>query len=214
MRMRKCRTLRGGATTVYPPSTHDYLIEQAFPRLGEAYYRSAVKSGSRAVDVRFKLVPVTLIESNAPKHAMTPSTKVKELIDKGMSPEQAEKEARIWAKETARRFVDDAGVEARSYFLRAEGLKNPTRKRGLMTKSYQAFGRGAHTLMDNVSPAHNDFKVYSAPWNEPNVDLDPVRNASVKAGTFIAEMVQHGNEEGHEPSRAELQQTIYALHNF
>lgn len=214
-KMRKCRTLRCGARAVYPPSTHDYLIEQAFPRLA-AHLLDAIKKGSREVDARYGLIPVTLIESNAPKHAMTPGTKIVELMskDKNLSKDEAERLAREWARAQARKFVDANGERAKGIMQSVARMKNPKRRVALRITAYEAFGAGAHTLMDNVSPAHSDFKVFVGISNYPTRNLDPTIELLDKAATFLLDNWQHKQDENHEPSRDELSRVTSALRNF
>ena len=215
MRMRLCRALRGGNRTVYPPSTHDYLIELAFPQLADFPLRSSIKRGSREVDAKYRLLPVTLIETNAPQHAMTPYHRIVELIAGGESPERAVALAREWAKAKASRFVDECGERARDLFRRAEaGGVRVTRREALMIDSHREFGCGCHTIMDNVSPAHSDFQVYAAPYNTPRVLPDPIQNAIIKGVGFARALSQHNAEESHEVTGAEARQNVDRLRNF
>lgn len=195
----------------WPPPTHDDLLKDAFPRM-DKYELRAMQAGSRQVDALEGVVPVTLLERNAPEHAMTPYYKVREFEAKGMPHNEAVKEAQAWARKEARKFVDAQGEKAKELLRQSEQAPDPLRKRDLREAALYEFGKGAHTLMDNTSPAHRDFQVYKVPTK-----VVPTRNGPTEvadAGKFIKEGLAHVAEEAREPTRGEVEVTNKALRDY
>lgn len=126
--------------------THDFLVKEAFQGLtSREVYR--IQLGSRRVDTYFGSgkwhdIPITLIISEAPKHAMRPE---------GMTKAAAEQKALEWINAK----VNDAIRQQRTF--KEQGGK------GLSETALFSFGCGAHTLMDWTSPAHADFQEYKVP---------------------------------------------------
>ena len=134
---------------LWPPKTHDDIINVAFDVLDKTY-QEAIRTGSRRTDHESLTVP-TLLEENAPQHAMTPAKKVKEL--------KSVEKAQEWARGEAKRFVQGKMNQAQTDYQKA--IEGP--KQGLVywsTRAYEFFGEAMHTVMDNWSPAHRDFQVY------------------------------------------------------
>lgn len=174
-----------------------------------------MQNGSRDVDTKFgnPLAPKTLVEANAPQHAMTPGAMVRKVMhERRISYDEAVPIAREMAKAEAKKFVDDAGESAKMWLRKAEQTTSPANKYTYTMKAYFEFGRGAHTLMDNVSPAHSDFQVYDAPYFDYEVDI--ASGLPTNAGTFTADMWAHKQAEAGEPTPAELKRSTEALHNF
>lgn len=195
---------------VWTPENHDRLLEEAFPGLERGGGLLKMKHGSRSVDAKLGVLPITLIESQAPKHAMTPGYKVREFMRQGMSREQAVEKAREWAFGEAKSFVDSKGEEAKRLQVEYERQGGS----GLSPKALYVFGEGAHTLMDNTSPVHRGFQVY---------DLEEYLSGDgsvfdVGAGMdvigYAADMLRHKGEESHVPTAAETKETTEALHKY
>lgn len=134
---------------VWPATRHDFIITEAFDVLDKSN-QTAIQRGSRRTDHESFDVP-TLIEENAPQHAMTPAAKVREL--------KSVEKAREWARNEARKFLQQKLALAKTDHSKA--MEGP--KQGLVywsTRAYEFFGEAMHPVMDNWSPAHRDFQVY------------------------------------------------------
>lgn len=205
------------AVVAYPPRTHDALIQKAFPNLHPTSI-AAIQYGSRDTDTKYnnRALPVTLIESNAPKHAMTPGSKIKEFIAKGYKPEKAESEARTWAKAEAQKWIDSKGEEAKAYMRQAFQQRDPIEALKLENKAYEAFGHGAHTLMDNISPAHNDFQIFYGLNAGANLDVAPdlVTGVAMNLGLQTIDELSHVKGESHIPSELEINTSNEVLRNY
>lgn len=134
---------------VWSPTTHNIIIKEAFKIL-ENNYLEAIQRGSRRIDHESLTVP-TLLEENAPQHAMTPKKKVDEL--------KSVEKAKEWARNETKKFVKNKLNEAIIDYRKAiEGSKD-----GYiywLTRAYEFFGEAMHPVMDNWSPAHRDFQIY------------------------------------------------------
>ena len=126
----------------WPKGIHDELIRKAFPGLTRREI-SQIQSGSASVDVK-RGFPITLIESQAYKHSMTPGSYVREM---GSVPA-----AQAKAMAEAATFVATKTAEATQYQLA-----------GQSSKALFAIGEASHPVTDNTSPAHAGFQVYSIP---------------------------------------------------
>lgn len=134
---------------LWTPPTHDSIILTAFNILDINYLKS-IQDGSRRVDHEILTLP-TLLEENAPQHAMTP----KKEVDKRKSVEKAKE----WARGEAKKFVSDGINKAKTDYRKAlEGPKDTYTY--WITRAYEFFGEATHTIMDNWSPAHRDFQIY------------------------------------------------------
>src|SRR5215213_9016118 len=135
----------------WPTETHNKIIRQAFPGLS-ARQREKMQQGSASVD-RDLRKPIKLATENteverlAYRHAMTPGSKVDEL--------KSESAARDWAKTEASKFISGNMTEASNMYANSH-----SRGDHVPDGALEAFGRGAHTIMDGSSPAHNDFQVF------------------------------------------------------
>ncbi len=91
-----------------------------------------------------------MYEKNAPQHAMTPGSKVKELgsIEK----------AQNWARGEAKAFIKNNLDEAKEA-LKAKSVWADKDKMG--DKALEKFGAAMHPVMDNVSPEHTGFQVFT-----------------------------------------------------
>lgn len=100
---------------VWPPSTHSSIVKEAFDKLSDENV-IAIQRGSARVDHESLSVP-TLLEANAPQHAMTPKKKVVEW--------KSEEKAREWAVAAAKKFVSDNLRKAKNEYAKAiEGSKD------------------------------------------------------------------------------------------
>lgn len=147
---------------VWPTTTHKNIVVEAFDKLDKKA-QGSIAHGSRITDWE-SLNVKTLKEENAPQHAMTPASKVRELG----SLEKAQESARGEAK----KFVSGKLTNAKDYYSRAK--EGP--KAGYdhwMEMALKHFGEAMHPIMDNWSPAHHDFQVYDG-------------NETVKAGVIGA----------------------------
>jgi RHS repeat-associated protein len=116
----------------WPTPIHDMIVEMAFPGLNNPDL-SAMKAGSYSVDFYGQIVPITLMERNANQHAMARA---------GQSAENAVKGANAFiAQNEAEALHIDQGQYVYNW-------------------TYYRFGRAAHTMMDNTSPAHAPFQEY------------------------------------------------------
>jgi RHS repeat-associated protein len=170
----------------WPTSTHNLIAEKAFPTLDKSWLR-AIQTGSRQVD-RDGVDPKTLREANAPQHAMTPGTRVRELGS--VSAAQA------WARSEAISFVETnlnvaSGLYEQASYTRT-GLEG----------SLLAFGAAMHTVMDNASPTHRDFQVYDTRQYSGSMLMLP------NVPGFVTDMAQHANGESRNPTETEMNQMV------
>ncbi len=179
----------------WPTGTHNRIIEGAFDNLRD---RSAIERGSKNTDIS-GINPKTLYEKNAPQHAMTPGSKVREL--------GSLEKAKSWARNEAVKFIEGNLNEAKNILKPKAGDSGSRDER--VDKSLEKFGAAMHTVMDNVSPAHRDFQVYD---NNPAIISGAAAGATGGiggvlggvVGTVGAAMYQHGQEESREPTQAEM----------
>lgn len=187
------RTSVTASSMVWPPATHDLLVDKAFSKGLTQDELFHIKRGSRHTDAAYGVVPVTLIVSNAYKHAMTPC---------GMKKEDAIKKAH--------EFIIGKWEEARK--LQAEYLLRPTSNSPFAASALFAFGEGAHTYMDNTSPAHNYFQEYCYPeiYDNPTGVDDEI----IEGVKYYCEMRQHSQDESHTPTPEEEKATVEILHVY
>jgi hypothetical protein len=156
-----------------------------------------IQQGSRSVDVA-GLNPKTLWEKNAYQHAMTPGAKVREL--------GSYESAKAWAKDEARKFVNENLQEAKSLYEKSKTTPDVGRGR-LMDESFANFGEAMHTVMDNISPAHRVFQVYD---NKASADLGSVTYGSAVGNVgggligMSVDMLKHKSDESAPPTEAEM----------
>ena len=213
---------------MFPTPTHQSLIEYAFLDGGTKYGDiggrlskdevDAIALGSRQTDTYFGHgygvggfeidIPITLIISEAPKHAMTPE---------GMTVEEAMKKAHEWIQQNtseARRLQkeQDSKIEKEKQELVKKhqlnngkpvptSAPNPYVDSGKMvTSALTAFGKACHTYMDSVSPAHHGWQKYEMP---KTVGEYGVKN---DIPMFIIEGLQHKSEESAPPTQGQTSQ--------
>lgn len=134
----------------WPTRTHNKIVNTAFDALSESK-RAKIREGSASVDRNLeKIVRLvmenTLVESMAPRHAMTPGSKVREL--------GSFEAAQQWANREMYKFIDKKMAQSQQIFEAGEN-KNGVNDLALLT-----FGEGVHPVMDNMSPAHRWFQLY------------------------------------------------------
>ena len=186
------------ATTAWPPPTHDELLQQAFPGLSK-YELHAMQSGSRDVDAKLGLLPITLLEGNAPQHAMTPGIKVREYQAKGLSRAEAVKAAQEWARQETARFIEEKKKEAKAWLAKSNKATDPLFKRDCYEAALFSFGQAMHPVMDNMSPAHRDYQVYDTALYKALIAVDPQLGVSA----FAADMMVHKETESRPPTPEE-----------
>ena len=173
----------------WPRTTHNYLINKALPGL-TVEQRRQIQKGSHSVDVK-KGVPITLIESQAYKHAMTPGSYVREM---GSVPG-----AQARAIGEAANFVATKTAEAsqlQSTHVQQGGS-------GLSSKALFALGEASHPLTDNTSPAHAGFQLYSIPQTVVMLPGLGVPAVVPNADQFAREMAEHSATESRPPTPEE-----------
>ncbi|HEY5884685.1 MAG TPA: RHS repeat-associated core domain-containing protein [Pyrinomonadaceae bacterium] len=174
----------------WPKGTHDRLIEKAFPGLTRREIRQ-IQRGSHSVDVK-RGVPITLIESQAPKHAQTPGSYVREM---GSVPA-----AQARAMGESATFVATKTAEATQHQLA-----------GNSSKALFAIGEASHPVTDNTSPAHAGFQVYSVPQTVvmvPGIGLPAV---VPDAAQLAKELREHEAREARPPTPEEEKAAIDGL---
>lgn len=142
------------------------------------------------IDV-YVVYPATLNPQNAHKHAMR---------KEGQLVEDAFKEYKAW--------VDSKGKEAQR--LQADYERQGGK--GLAMTALTAFGNGAHSVMDNTSPAHRGFQEYKIPTKTV-----PTRNGPADvydADKYARELSDHTLTESREPTEQEEVGTITALRDY
>lgn len=172
----------------WPAGTHDKIIDRAFDTMDKSM-KQTIQRGSREVDLK-GVNPRTLWEANAYQHAMTPGYLVHKY---GL------KTAQNMARTDAINFVDKNLTSAKSLYDQA------SQTRSGFEASLLAFGAATHTIMDNWSPAHRDFKVYdnSLYWG--------VSEAGSYGGALLlygVDMLAHAKEEEREPTEDEMNNMI------
>lgn len=166
---------------MFPTITHTALIEYAFKEgikdgglsASEVGY---IDYGSKLTDTLFGTgerydIPITLLISEAPKHAMTPE---------GMPVEDAMKAAHKWIKDNtdkareAQKAADNRADKAKQELIKQHQQSNgkpiPTPAPNpyidsgkMVSEALKDFGRACHTYMDSVSPAHHGWQEYKMP---------------------------------------------------
>ncbi len=178
----------------WPTGTHDALIKKAFPGLTHDQIRQ-IQKGSASVDVT-KGVPITLIESQAYKHAMTPGSYVREM--------GSEAAARVRAVGEMANFVITNEVKA-------SGQQSAYAQRGgsgLAPDALFTLGVASHPLTDNTSPAHAGFQIYSVPQMTTMVPVPGVPGGVIPVTTtdpmqFKKELEEHAAREAGPPTPEE-----------
>lgn len=190
---------------VFPTETHTSLIEYAFQE-GKggngglsASEVSFIDYGSKLTDTYFGTgkwydFPITLIISEAYKHAMTPAD---------MSVEDAIKKAHEWIRTNTSKARDiQQAVDVKRAEFDKNRRENPELGRlqrvpvsgEMQSTALTEFGRACHTYMDSVSPAHHGWQKYEMP---KTIDHNGVKNDIPR---YIAEGILHKNEESDPPT--------------
>lgn len=209
---------------MFPTETHTILIEYAF--------KSGIKDGGlsasevEAIDYGSKLtdtllgtgydIPITLLVSEAPKHAMTPGD---------MEVEDAIKAAHKWIKDNTdkasetQKAADIQAEKARQELIKQHQQSNgkpiptpapnPYIDSGKMVASALTdFGMACHTYMDSVSPSHHGWQEYKMP-KKKSYSEDPNEPGSIKFSEtentrdwikFFMEGLHHRAEESAPPT--------------
>lgn len=103
---------------------------------------------------------------------------------------------------------DDPCAEApKDKYGKGKEGKNSTASGAQIGGAFFIFGQGAHTIMDNVSPAHRDFQVYDT---QKYTDLGTVVPL-VAGGLFAADMLGHSEEEERKPTTEEMNEMVDVL---
>lgn len=182
----------------WPTEIHNLIIERALGGLS-GREKEMIKRGSALVDTAFGTggvadVPITLLVSEAPKHAMTPGN---------MSVEQAVAAANTYVKEQ----MD----KARFW----EGLSK-NKKDGLSDGALLEFGRGTHTYSDNTSPEHG-FKVYAVPQKEIVLFLPSGETFSYTGNDWAKwakDLLEHKAGESRDPTTEEMQRAVDDIRDY
>lgn len=209
---------------MFPTITHNYLVEYAFSDSGRygniggglsGAEVNAIALGSRQTDTYFGHgksiggweidIPITLIISEAYKHAMVPE---------GKTVEEAQKLAYEWIKKNtgeARRLQKSADDAKQKYIDAHKGGKpvptpgpDPNLVSGSMDLSaLNSFGHACHTYMDSFSPAHHGWQKYNMPKKNVVITLPSGEETEMESWDlekFISEGLQHKNDESAEPT--------------
>jgi len=171
----------------WPTRTHRELIRKAFPGLSKREIK-AIQKGSRDTDAIKGILPITLLPSQAHKHAMR---------QKGETVEQADRKALDWLDDRR-----EAAKEQQSLFAK-DGYK------GLYTVALYIFGEGAHTIMDNTSPAHSPYQEFSVP--DPEL---PDAHLAAKWGEWFGGIFEHSAGESRPPTKEEEEQAINDMRHY
>jgi RHS repeat-associated protein len=177
----------------WPTDTHNRIIERAFRTLDPKLVRH-IQRGSESVD-RLGASPRTLYESNAPQHAMTPGSKVRQM---GLEA------AKDWARNEATHFINENMSQAKDYYQKSKQTNDEVSKQLFTVGAFESFGQGAHTIMDGGSPAHRDFQVYDVRPYEVMGFLSPVTGAAA----FAWDMKGHADIEARQPTDAEMNKMV------
>jgi RHS repeat-associated protein len=181
----------------WPTETHNTIIRNAFDRLAKQQPDKVrqIQKGSESVDANWRkpvrlVLENTLVESMAPRHAMTPGFKVREL--------GSESAAREWARGEATKFINEKMGEATA-------MQNANHNQSTVSNAaLNLFGQGAHPIMDGASPAHREFQVYDL---APYQTLAAV-NTLVAAALYARDMDAHTETESKHPTQDEMNQMV------
>ncbi len=124
---------------------HIYLIDRAFPQLGESA-RAAMKDGSRAADSM-------LYQGDGSAH-------IHSMWGKGGSQKQMEQKRSQFIQQHVREFERLYGLAAEA---RTKGL-DPYADR-LERQAWTEYGKALHPIMDSTSPVHNQQWNPGSDWH-------------------------------------------------
>lgn len=171
---------------LFPTATHQLLVEHAFLPGGGAYGGvgggltraevNAIAKGSRQTDTYFGHgygigdveidIPITLLISEAPKHAMTPE---------GMTRADAYTAAYKWITTNTTKAAELQDAKDRapvpSPALMPGAPSKPQAQGSMSVDALTAFGKACHTYMDAHSPAHQ-WEEYVMPKTTIRVEVN------------------------------------------
>ncbi len=209
---------------MFPTKTHNALVEYTFEEGkggGGGLSRNEVEEialGSRQTDTYFGHgksiggweidVPITLLISEAYKHAMVPE---------GKTVEEAQKLAYEWVKtntKEARRLQREED-DARQKYIDAHKDGKPVPTPGpdpnlvpgsMNLSALNSFGHACHTYMDSFSPAHHGWQRYDMPKKTITIIQPSGEEIEMEAWDlkkFIDEGLQHKADENNPPTMEE-----------
>ena len=153
-----------------------------------------MQKAAESVDVKYKVVFITLLERNATQHAMTPGSMVKK-HNGDVNAAKAE------AKTESNNFIYDN--------LRQASGRDQA---GDTTGALQAFGKAAHTIMDGTSPEHKGYQVYDTSAyvvGAGSTLVDPMYDFI----SFGLDMLTHKEGESRSPNSEEEATAIAGMRN-
>jgi RHS repeat-associated protein len=181
----------------WPTETHDKIIGAAFNRLGQRQPDKLrqIQAGSASIDRDLKrpvrlVLENTLVESMAPRHAMTPGAIVRKLGSVSA--------AQDWSRGEATNFINDRMGEAKQI------NDNSRNKSAVPDAALYAFGQGSHPITDGQSPAHRDFQVYDLAPYKALFAVNPVLGIVA----YDAAMDAHTEEESRAPTQDEMNHMV------
>ena len=209
---------------MFPTKTHNALIEYTFGEGkggGGGLSGSEVEEialGSRQTDTYFGHgksigeweidIPITLLVSEAYKHAMVPEDK---------TVEEAQKLAYEWVKSNtteARRLQRETDTAKQKYIdAHKDGKPVPTpgpdpnlAPGSINLSALNFFGHACHTYMDSFSPAHHGWQRYDMPKKTITIIQPSGEEIEMEAWDlkkFIDEGLQHKADESNPPTLEE-----------
>jgi RHS repeat-associated protein len=152
----------------WPTSIHNLIIRLAFPALNPVYV-AHIQAGSHHTDV-----PTTIFESFANEHAMRRPGQTLEDAQKGYQAK-----------------IDSDSYRAAHWIMGATPSLYDGRATAMNLEfSFEYFGRAIHPIMDNTSPAHMPFQLYTG----LHLTGDPLINGILIA-RWYADLKMHELEE-------------------
>jgi RHS repeat-associated protein len=188
----------------WPTEWHDYFVKKALSGLSEREIQQ-IQKGSRRVDTYLGSgticdFPITMIPSEASKHAMTPP---------GLTKQDAVKEAQAFVEVQKAKAIEFQKLFEKQF---GKGVKGKLSLAALLE-----FGKGTHTYMDATSPAHRGFQAYTIPTREIviiNPDGTETKFEETDWAKFIQEMLEHKDIEKGPPTTAEEVQTLILIRGY
>lgn len=203
---------------MFPTKTHDKLVDYAFLVGGGAYGGGGggltaaethdIAKGSRQTDTYFGHgkgigdieldIPITLLISEAYKHAMIPE---------GKTYEEAYKAAYDWIKSNtkeAKQIQAKADKSPKPSPAPVPGQPSRPPAARMESTALVAFGKACHTYMDAHSPAHHGWQKYEMPKKKVKIKVPLVGEADVVVNDykkFVEEGLAHKDEEAGPPTK-------------